>query len=801
LEYQAMRTGVLDAAVAQQALLAAQAQAGAIRTGRGVYGRGWKELGPKPYHSDDGTYETSALGSSRSAQGMGIVSGRVSALALDPSDRTGSTAYVGTAGGGVWMTRNGGRSWTSIWDRMPTLAIGAIAVDPGRPKTIFVGTGEGAMASLTVFRGLGVYRSTDGGSTWSRTPRNVRGNVITHIEPAGRTIFVATDLGLWRSIDGGASYHDVRLPTNAAGTAPATGQWANVVTAVRGHPDEPSRVTAAVGWMGGTYGGPGNGLYRSTRGGAPGTWTRMNVDGLRFGSKSDDAIGRISLAYSTGPGQDHQVLWAVVQDAGLHRAELKNGVDAPLVPSVLNGVYRSGNDGDSWDLKATAETLSVAAGSALTAISAINAPGIQSWYNQWILVSPRDPNVVLVGLEEIYQTEANANGPGLAAWSTVGRYWNSCTFVAPVPCDAAPAGPYAGKTTHPDQHAAAFGLGGDRVWVGSDGGVWVQDSAAGRFVNDAWRNTNATLGTTQPYFATMAADGTVYLGLQDNGTGKITPRGYGVQVFGGDGGDVAVEPNDSDNVWEEYVYAAVSLSADGGKTWTGVTPTVDGAQFIAPFEMDPRNPNHVVLGARQIMETVEGMNTRCETDCDWMQSYDLGVNTTPRGNVNLSSSAIDVQGTVVYAGYCGPCLVPRQQRYDDSFIRSGIATNRRPGCTPATGLGACWHHATAKGLPNRFITDVEIDPRNPSMVFATLAGFQRRWIPPTSKAKGVGRGHVFMSRNAGESFVDITKNLPDVPAEAIVVKGDRLFVGTHMGVYTSVRPGAEWERLGTGLPA
>lgn len=816
-QFQAFRTGQIDPALAPAATLAARAAAGKIRSASGPLGKGWKELGPKPYETSDPTYND--LYGGTDGANWGVVSGRATSVALDPNDRSGKTVWLGTAGGGVWVTHNLGSTWKPVWDDKPSLAIGAIAFDKARPKTLYVGTGEGNLGGGTMFRGTGVYRSTDGGKTFTRVARNVVANVITRIEARAGIVLVGTDRGLWRSADGGTTYSDVRLPTNAAGTAPYNALFGSVVTDIKMHPDRPSEVTAAVGWPRGKLYTPGNGLYRSLKAGAAGSWTRMDVTGLTKGSLTDDPIGRITLQYASGPGQDHDVLWAVVQDAGLINAQLKGDTPKPPVgyATVLNGVYRSGDDGASWSLKATPQSLLVAPGSGIIALSPLYAPGVQAWYNQWLLVSPTNADTVLLGLEEIYQTVGNANGQGPAVWTTVGRYWDTCTSTVNVDCSKVPVGPYAGSTTHPDQHAAALSSDGTNLFAVNDGGMFTQHSDSGSFTNTSWTPANNQLGTTQPYFATMARDGTVYAGFQDNGTAKITPDGYGVAVFGGDGGDVAVDPDNSDHAYEEYVGAVVSLTKDGGKTWTNVTPEVTSPQFIAPFEMDPRNSDHLVLGAQEIVETQRGVDTFCPNDfvatgqhvsadlpsghsgvCDWKVSYTLGKN--PNGNVNYSTTAIDVEGAVVYAGFCGTCGLVSIDPTSDTKVQNGIATNSKKGCVPTTAASDCWHHARARGLPNRFISDVTIDPRDTRTVYLTMGGYSRRWLPPTQRTKNIGRGHVFVSKDSGETFRDISANLPDEPAESIETKNGRLFAATHSGVYTAASPDAAWERLGAGLP-
>ncbi len=803
--------------------------------------RSWKEVGPKPFHADD-DYGVKSLGWDK-------VSGRVQVITPVPGDNTGNKVWVGLAGGGAWYTSNGGTTWTPKFDRQASLAVGAIAIDPSDTDTVYIGTGD-AHNCGGCYAGVGVYRSTDNGTTWHRVANNVKKDAaVSRIEIVGKTIFVATNRGLYRSTDGGTSYHDVRLPTNAAGTAPDSGVFGNIVSDMHSKPGSPNEIWAAVGYRAGKKGSNGNGLYRSTQGGAPGTWSRLEPTGFGAAGRSDDPIGRITFTFDP---QSPSTMWALIQDAGLMNNETFIGLPLAAKSNILNGVYRSGDGGQTWDLKATSEILAAAPGSGLLLENALlYAPGVQSWYNQWIAVDPDDSERVLVGLEEIYQTTENTSGPGPAAWTTVGRYWNACLLLnAAPPCDELFGGPYAGMTTHPDQHTAAFvkTAQGSLLFAGNDGGVYKQLAGADGFNNQSWTSLNDTLGTTQPYYAVIGRDGTVWAGFQDNGTAKITPDGRASMVYGGDGFDVAVHPTDSNIAYEEYTNGAMSVTTDGGKTWRSIDPGVASGLFSTPFEMDPLNPNHLVVGGRDIRETTLGPGSCDDLFCYWATSYDLGYNEKVfscdapemgedcpeelKTKAPYQMSAVDVIGARVYVGFCGVCDIITQGSMtgNASEFESGIATNVKDGCTPTTptwdvpliednGLpvvagptpigtvvgperpASCWQKIVRpKGLPNRYITDVEMDPDDAKTIYVTLAGYARKWLPPDERTPGVGKGNVFVSRDGGKSFTNVSANLPDAPASAALVIGDRLFVGTDVGVYVAPKSGGAWTKLGSGMP-
>lgn len=810
----------LDGADRLVALRQAQAlRAAALRTASGDFatasgvaiadsGNTWKALGPSPLVVDDPNYP--------GGQGYGNdhVAGRVAALVTDPNDATGSTVYLGAAGGGVWKSTDAGDHWTSIGDTLPSQAVGALALAPN--GTLYVGLGEGNTGSDN-YSGAGVVRSKDGGKTWSGLLPGIPDGVITtHIAVAGTRVFVGTNLGLYRSTDGGNTFSRDVLPT-AGSSGESTVAFGNFVTDVRIQPGHDDVALAAVGWRSGGIGAAA-GLYRTTDGGN--TWTKIGAPTFGAASQSADPIGRVSLAYDPRPGNEN-IVFAVIQDAGkLNNEPFPVGVGVPAQANTnnLNGIYMSTDNGSTWGPPiGTNTTLGAAPGSGISTMNFPGngnyGPGVQAWYNNYVIVDPSAPagtERVIVGLEEIYQGTTTVAGEP-AAWQTIGRYWNACVqaVLVQLNCENLGLPQYQGYTTHADQHASAFAVtdSGVRLYVGNDGGVYRQDPDPTQgFDNSKWTSLNDTLNTTMPYAAAMGSDGVVYTGLQDNGTARIGTDGVANEVIGGDGFWVAVDPTDSDTAYEEYATGTLRVTTTGGVTWSGdVSPTnATGQRFSTPFALDPLDNTHFVYGGSQVWENENAPEITAD---NWTQTYDVtNAETAP----NAAVTAIDVRGPAVYAAWCGlPANPPTGSSacnittgngdYDPALFKRGIATNvGGAGCTPKKASTDCWHQVQANGLPNRFIQGVTIDPDDPKTVYVAVATFSRHW---TFDPKSFQPGVIFKSTDGGVTFHNISGNLPQTFGSDPLVVGDRLIVATDVGVYATPRatPG-NWVPMGVGIP-
>lgn len=843
----------------------------------------WEAYGSGPQVSDE-AYPDGAN------DGIPEVAGRADSFAYDPEAKR---LFVSIGTGGVWMSEavDGdvgtlGDLWQPIGDNLPTLVNSAVAWTPSGGGRVIVLTGEHVQGGNT-YVGLGGYWSDDLGQTWHHAaglPDGTNASKLAVDPSRPEIVYAATGMGLFRSEDAGTSFTNVALPVSeqcagVVGLGPC--QLANMVTDVV--VKQPGGVTdvacgedgcpvlAAVGFRSGalpyadgTPQSPGNGLYRSDSGKA-GTFARVGtgvgqlqdaVGGLvPFGFAPQARIGRIEMGHAIGPAQDHNYVYAIVQDAvllngGIPVLDLPTDEGLPSLPldcsalpegdpqficelatqgfspTALNGVYVSPDFGDTWIRMADDVELTyagVVTGSSLAAVVALGiGPGVQSWYDLWIKPDPTAadpllgiPTRVAFGMEEVWKNRLNVPVTGLeqtpSDFKVIGTYFagNTCLFLlgnlglGPAP----PVCPFRDglltniTTTHPDQHDAIYipdeQRGGVWLIVGNDGGVFKQyssDTVVDDFDNTKWGSgANQGFYTLFNYGISVAKDGTVYYGLQDNASGKIEPdTRRQLRIYVGDGMWTAVDPDNSDVAYYQTPGLSLVRTTDGGMTNEYVDDfDVGSAHFLSPFRMDPDDADHLVAAGTKVAETLNA-----STDAEWTTVYDLGTNAVT-GSAFQSRGPLAVRGDAVYVGFCGPCNLTNA----GAQFQGGLATNVGGDAPAQKGSADGWHKASAIGLPNRYIYDIHIDQDDPNTVYVVLGGYSTaRWLPDgqyldTNSERG--EGYVYKSTDAGEHFTDITGDLPPVISTAIIRRGSQLIVGTDLGVFiSSDLDGSSWAPLG-----
>jgi hypothetical protein len=713
-----------------------------------VAGGTWREVTTRPYNSDDPRYRDPNF--SNSSGGSGLVAGRMTGLIAG-----GGAIYAGGADGGVFRSLDQGRTWVALSDALPTLSVGWLALAPD--GALWLGTGE-ANTGATAYVGTGVYRLPNPASGVFSTAHRVGGSelestTIGKLRFDGRgSVYAATSRGIWRHAEGGsAGAWTLQYQPVPGSTSP----YDNICNDLAIDPRAGGMVLIAnCAWRGGAaY----NGFYLSQDGGS--SWSKVNPTG----ALNPQDVGRTTFAYSS----DGSHLYALVESITLY-SNNKN--------TALSGVYDSpsGQVMGPWNQIATSSNLANS-GSALKN-SVGYKPGIQSWYNQFLLVDPGNASHVFVGLEEVYESR---NGGG--SWNAIAPYWNfdfACWSIV----DSANTCPMA---PHSDQHVAAIADG--TLYIGNDGGVyarplWGAVNANGNGTD--WRSLNANLRTLQYYSVGVGrVPGGVAIsgGLQDNGTSLLLPEdatGAMGSPAGGDGGKILVDPDNGCNILTEYPSLDLWKMSNCGRSdgsyssIVDVAPADSGARFIAPMTADLLNKNHWVVGGQFVWTYPYGF--AMTSGAQWVKAFDQGA--------GRATTALASQADVIWAAWCGPCN-------NIGFAR-GISTNQ----------GGSWHQLTLPdALPNRYIEAVTLDPSDPSgrTAYLGLSGFSRKW----TEGPGAGYGHLWLTRDGGTSWSDVSGNLPDLPVNRVLLVGGKILLATDLGVVVSSNGGASWSRLGGNLPA
>ncbi len=663
-------------------------------------------------------------------------SGRARAILPHPSNA--DIVYFLSSGGGLWRTNNwtsASTQWQVLTDDLPTTGGGA--VDFGRnPNTLYLGLGD---PYDQIIVGGAVTRSRNGGNSWS-TPVELGSAVSVRdlkVDTAGTTdvVLVATDNGLFRSTDEGTSFQ--ALPAFAGQSV-----WSLVRTSAgwlaSAQPCDPAAVGLRCGFA--------TTLYLSTDRGA--SWSPItNAGGVFAGN------GRTTLAVGL-PGD--AVVYAYASTVG--DAQMKD-------------VYRSADGGQTW--VANGVNAGKVPTNANPSMPNMNICQSQCWYNQMLLVDPRDPSRSTVWIGGNLASARSVNGGG--TWSLM-TWW----LPGQVPL------PYA----HADFHAAAFKTTGTpTILLGNDGGI--ADSTD----NGATFGTSKNNGLATFLFYSISGNrrfpNVVIGGTQDNGTRlRVDNTGNFNQVLGGDGLGAAYSVANTNTVM---------ASSQGSGIRTNLS-------------------NNPPITIQTMVAATGGLS----------DSAGAGFFTS----VTPAPGTLDASGRVFY--HFTNSRVWRTTNGGLSWVRIGSATapsspglptNRRfRSAASNLGVSPLDLNRVAVGSAGGFLnittdggatwSDINLIAKVPGyqgfVTNVTWQDNQTLWVTSVAQAIGAVRVIKGTIANPNASWDTATwtpsqNGLPDLPVTRVLLdprdaSGNTLYAGTHVGIYVTANGGASWAPYGIGLP-
>lgn len=705
------------------------------------------------------------------------VTGRITAIAVDPSDATGNTVLIGGAMGGIWRSTDAGATWTPVGDQNASLAMGSIAFAPSQPATVYAGTGEQASIGFDIYYGAGVLKSTDHGQTWTQTC-TVAGSACPFIGPYLDTL----NPGFGFFNFGGAHISYVAV-----------------------NPTNPNMVLVGAQFI---VEGPQEGVYCSDNGGT--TWSNILPDemstfvgfasstvayaalGNPFGNSSGAPNGN-GIFKATGIGSTCSTIHFARLSASLPPISSMGRIDMGIAPRDTSGntVYASISDASTGSSTNLAVFVTTNGGTSWTQTSAPDICRQQCWYDNVVKVDPNNNSIAFFGGSAV--TDASGNYSWVMRTTNGGTSWS--TVIPNLP-SGSPGLP------HVDVHALAFvklSTGNVRLYMGNDGGIWRTDDAEAAAVT--WTNlNNASLTLTQFYPSisiSPSSPAIAFGGTQDNASQNYQSGVSWVDnQLCGDGASTAV-----DSVIASTVYIGcatgvpINASYQNGAVGT-FSPAINGinssdtASFIPPLAVDPNNPNTLYFGTNRIYQSTDAGNTWTPISGNFLSGSEW-INT-----LAVASGAPQV----VYAGTNIGAML--------------MATNVSPGTT------ANFSFVGGSIFPPRSITSVAVDPADSTgmTAYATFSGFSFVGTDDLGVSINDPGGHIFKTTNGGNTWTDVScssptsdcskpapTDLPNVPVNDIVVDPDLpgvVYAATDLGVFLTSCSSAPcaWSTLSTGLP-
>lgn len=647
--------------------------------------------------------------------------------------------YAALASGGVWKTVNNGQSFEPVFDDAGPISIGDLAMDQNNPDIVWVGTGE-ANNSRTAYYGDGVYKSTDGGQTWTNMglERSLHiGRILLHPKD-GNIVYVASEGPLYSNNDESGVFKS----TNGGKT------WTKVLSVKRDgldigivdlamDPKNPNVLYAASydktrrPW---TFnaGGPASAIYKTTNGGR--SWTKLG-GGLPTG-----IIGRIGVEVAAS---NRNILYANIENCnveGMSTEErweiMKNGQPLPRGKSEKGvEVYRSDNGGKSWR-KVSPDDESIG--------------GSPAYYYQQVRIDPTDPeHVYIVGIR-IWETKDGGKNWG-RPYSFGGD--NHALWINP---------------SNPDHQIMGYDHGMGITYDAGENWYHPDFKAVGQFVAVGY-------DFAYPY--------NVYGGLQDNGSvkGPSTKRNYRaitmedwMSTGGGDGMYNVVDWENNRYLYNESQFGPISrLDMETGESKSIRYREMDRWAWNAPIVVSHHDASTIYHAGNKVVMS----NNRGEV---WQEiSSDL-----------TTADSVKIAGT----GNIQYCTIVT---LEESYLQGGLlwAGTDDGKVWVLRRIGGDWEDVTGNipEHPGFWVSRVEPSHFEAGTAYVTVTGLRNDVYKP----------FVWKTTDYGKTWTSIAANLPDEPICVIREhhqNPDLLFIGTTKQVHVSINGGESWTPMRANMP-
>ncbi len=621
-----------------------------------------------------------------------------------------------------------------------------LAIHPDSPEIIYVGAASG-----------GIFKSIDNGQTWinifADAPVISIGDIV--IDPENENILYAGTgeanassysffgNGIYKSINAGESWEHIGLDNSVY-----------IGRIIVDHTNSERIFTAACGKL--FSGNEERGIYRSDDGGE--TWERK-----LFVSDITSAIDLVQ--HPTNPNILYAAMWERLRglnfrqsfgetsgiwktiDGGENWYELTNGLPTGTdVGRIGIDISRSNPDVlyAFYDMPSAEVRVykTTDSGESWTRTNDDYLDGMNSyfgWYFGQVRIDPVNENRVYVLGVELYRSDNAGN-----SWILLADYGNMGEI-------------------HVDHHALEIDENTGRIMEGNDGGLYYSYD-----LGENWTKID-NIPLTQ--FYAIEIDRTnperIYGGTQDNNTIRTLTGNLDDwhAILGGDGFYCLVDYDNPNTIYAEWQWGNLCKSTDGGYSFYNINDQMyyDRTNWSSPLAMHPTQPNVLYFGTYRIWKTTDHGE-------DWTAvSNDLTDGDDGSSYHTVTTISISpLNPEIVLAGT------------DDGNVH--ISQNG----------GNSWNEIS-DGLPNRWITRVAADTFDPNTIYTTVSGF--RWDEPAP--------HVFKSEDLGQSWINISSNLPEIPINSIILDPslpNRIFVGSDAGIFYSGDGGEEWISTSAGIP-